>query len=714
MQARDLKVGLMSALWSCSSKVRRPGGRRGRLAVLATLATVALAAPAMPNAPASGAGRHVRAAASDGRQQAFQAAAAGFHVPVQVLLAVSYNETQWEAYGGRPSYAAGYGPMNLTDLTQADLTRDGFTSPLRTPDLLNSPAMHTAAPAAALAGVDRATAETDDTQNIRAGAALLASYEKQYNHRVLPADPSGWYVAVARYSQAAQPDVAQVFADEVYATIRSGAQRTTQDGQAIVLPPDPRIIPDRAAAVRLQLAPIIVPPPDSVHDPAQLSDPECPADLRCTYSPDGYWQYGSHKNDYGDHDIADRPKDLPIRYITLHDNELTGDTTLWLFHDPTYLASAHYEVFSDGQVVQMMPVGDIAWDTGNESFYQHSIGIEQEGFAIDGHTWYTGAMYQATAKLVKYLAKRFGIPLDRAHILGHDNIPGGSEQTIALQHWDPGPYWDWARFMDLVGARIRQTAPRTSDVVTIAPVFQANRQVVTGCQPIQGLTPYPGPYHGPEWPDLVHQDCPADFYAPFPSQPTSFVWLRTAPNPAAPLLSDPYLHPGGSAGSIRANDWGDQAATGEQFVVAGRKADWTAIWFAGRKAWFYNPPGIHRAAIPTSAPMVITPKAGKTSIPVFMTSYPEPSAYPSVSLQHKDPQPPVQAPAGKYSIPAGQAYVAAGPAFNTDWYNAYNVDGSAFMDRTDFAGATTVYLITYNHRMAFVGASDVDVTTSGA
>jgi hypothetical protein len=157
-----------------------------------------------------------------------------------------------------------------------------------------------------------------------------------------PADPSGWYVAVARYSQAAQSDVAQVFAGEVYATIRSGAQRTTQDGQAIVLPPDPRIIPDRAAA-RLQLAPIIVPPPDFVHDPARLSAPECPADLPCTDSPNGYWQYGSHKNDYGDHDIADRPKNLPIRYITLHDNELTGDTTLWLFHDPTYLASAHYE-----------------------------------------------------------------------------------------------------------------------------------------------------------------------------------------------------------------------------------------------------------------------------------------------------------------------------------------------------------------------------------
>ena len=94
----------------------------------------------------------------------------------------------------------------------------------------------------------------------------------------------------------------------------------------------------------------------------------------------------------------------------------------------------------------------------------------------------------------------------------------------------------------------------------------------------------------------MHQDCPADFYAPVPSQTTSFVWLRTALDPAAPLPSDPYLHPGGPTATIRANDWGDQAATGEQFVVAGRRGDWTAIWFAGRKAWFYNPPGIHRAA----------------------------------------------------------------------------------------------------------------------
>jgi hypothetical protein len=34
------------------------------------------------------------------------------------------------------------------------------------------------------------------------------------------------------------------------------------------------------------------------------------------------------------------------------------------------------------------------------------------------------------------------------------------------------------------------------------------------------------------------------------------------------------------------------------------------------------------------------------------------------------------------------------------------------MDQTDFQGATHYYLITYNHRMAFVNAADVDVVPS--
>ncbi|MGH3737345.1 MAG: N-acetylmuramoyl-L-alanine amidase, partial [Micromonosporaceae bacterium] len=59
---------------------------------------------------------------SDGteRQQAFADAAADYGVPTEVLLAVSYLQSRWDANLGQPSRAAGYGPMHLTDIASVD------------------------------------------------------------------------------------------------------------------------------------------------------------------------------------------------------------------------------------------------------------------------------------------------------------------------------------------------------------------------------------------------------------------------------------------------------------------------------------------------------------------------------------------------------------------------------------------------------------------
>ena len=288
----------------------RPPRRRALIPVLASALVAATAAfgPTAHSASATAPTGPSTPADPTTRQAAFAAASAEFRVPLPILMAVSYNETLWEAHGGKPSFSAGYGPMNLTNLTQDDLNRAGFGSQFRAPDLLNAPALHTAAKAAALAGVDLATAETDDVQNIRAGAALLASYEKQYNHGVLPpaADLPGWTVAVARYSEASETKVAQVFADDVYATIRAGRSITTQDGQTLSLPPQPWAYDQGNGAKRLGLV-SVVPPADPVHDPAQLTKPECPADISCSYSPDGFYQLDANdKSNYGDHDPASR------------------------------------------------------------------------------------------------------------------------------------------------------------------------------------------------------------------------------------------------------------------------------------------------------------------------------------------------------------------------------------------------------------------------
>src|SRR6202008_2375782 len=136
-----------------------------------------------------------------------------------------------------------------------------------------------------------------------------------------------------------------------------------------------------------------------------------------------------------------------------------------------------------------------------------------------------------------------------------------------------------------------------------------------------------------------------------PAQPANFVELRTAPSPDAPLLSEPALHPDGSAGTTNIDAWGDTAVAGQSFVVAGRDGDWTAIWYGGRAAWFENPGATVAATV--HGRLTITPR-GDSPVAVYGRAYPEAAAYP--------PEIPTQTVAPlDATIQPGQAYVAGGP-----------------------------------------------------
>ncbi|MGH2442977.1 MAG: N-acetylmuramoyl-L-alanine amidase, partial [Chloroflexota bacterium] len=170
-----------------------------------------------------------------GRLQAtFHRAAAEFRVPEAILLAVSYNETLWEDHDGRPSTSGGYGPMHLTHvdtLTAANPKGDGMARSVR-----RDAALHTLDAAARLLHVPVRRLEREPAENIRGGAALLAAYAHRLLHR-LPATLSGWYAPVAAYSASSDFTIARQFASAVFATIRSGAQRVTSDGQLVRLTP---------------------------------------------------------------------------------------------------------------------------------------------------------------------------------------------------------------------------------------------------------------------------------------------------------------------------------------------------------------------------------------------------------------------------------------------------------------------------------------------
>lgn len=580
------------------------------------------------------------------RQQDFKAAAKEFGVPENILLGVSYLESRWDFNAGTPSTSAGYGPMHLTDLREAGVAtshhdegtedpRGDEARPARHPQAgppAPPPTLQTIDEAAQLLNTDASTLRTNPTQNIRGGAALLAKYHT-----------SDWYDAVERYS-GSTGEAAQTFADEVFATIKTGVTRTTDDGQQITLAASPDLTTPQ-------------------HETTQ-ANVECPKTVACESVPAPYQELPD--NDYGNHDLANRPESQKIDHIVIHDTEGYWDNVLDLAQDPTYV-SWHYTIRSnDGLIAQHVPTKDVAWHAGNWYVNAKSIGIEHEGFAAKG-TWYTEAMYRSSAKLVGYLARKYGIPLDRAHIIGHDNVPGTIPSTIKGMHWDPGPYWDWSHYFDLLGAPLGGFGLPGSSLVTIDPDFATNQPAFTGC------------------------DSPGTPCAPRGSEA---VVLHSEPSETSPLLKDVGLHTDGSPSTMDVSDVGSRVATGQQYAVAEVRGDWTAVWYLGQKGWFHNPKNA-RVAKPAIG-WVVTPKPGLATVPVFGRAYPEPEAYPAnVPVQAITPLP--------YTLSAGQKYSSAGTV-GSEYYYAVTFDAA---DHVVVKGKLKYVQIQFGHRIAFVKADDV-------
>jgi N-acetylmuramoyl-L-alanine amidase len=637
--------------------------RHQGLVLLAAAALIpALALPtgsAMGSAPPASSGPSDTSLASS-----FTAASQRYGVPEQVLLAVSYAYSRWDDHGASPSTSGGYGPMQLTDvdITGANERADGVTVPAP-----SSPAMHTLDTAAALTGLDASALKQDPAANIAGGAALLAA-KQQAMGLPLGAEisPAQWYGAVAAYSGASDAKTAEIFADDVYAVLSEGATRTTNAGQRMVLPAT-TAAPDRSQLARTGL-----------RAAAASGETECPSDLACEWLPAPYEWYGQpNPGAYGNHDLANRPNDMKINYIVIHDTEGSWQTTLNLVQDPTYVSWQYTMRASDGATWQHVKPNDVAWQAGNWYVNMHSIGIEHEGFAAQGSTWYTEALYRNSARLVKYLTDKYDIPIDRAHIIGHDKVPGTVPSTVAGMHWDPGPYWDWEHYFDLLGKPFKgsQGNIKTGDIVTLIPGFDDNIQVVTGC----------------------------DTSGSCPPQGTNFVYLRQAPSDTAPLVKDIGLHPNGSDSTTHVSDIGARFDAGMKLVVADQSAGWLAVWYLGQKGWFRNPAG-SPDAFKTDG-WVVKPKPGLASVPVYGRAYPEQAAYPP-----EIPYAPNAVTPMRYSIAAGQAYPLADASIQTDFYNAKTFNGLPPYDHVQVVGTDKYYEIFFGHRMHFVRAADVDLT----
>jgi N-acetyl-anhydromuramyl-L-alanine amidase AmpD len=415
--------------------------------------------------------------------------------------------------------------------------------------------------------------------------------------------------------------------------------------------------------------------------------PECPPVLmsRCSFDPALYQNHDpADFTNYGNYDLANRPADgTKIKGVTIHDVEGTCEEAVEHYKDPNSFVSATYTICSDGRVIQSVPLKDIAWTAGNWWYNMHFVQIEHAGHASNP-TGYTNAMYASSILLVRWLSQKFGFPLDKAHVHGHDNVPATRTSGIATQHVDPGPFWAWQNYLAALrlGPPVDISGnPFTSSMVVIAPLWPRSKQVVTGCN-ISNDVPPCVPAGGP--------------YA------TNFVYLRVAADHNAALITDPVTGPG----STEIENRSARAFYGSKWKVDERKIEkqgiWYKIWFGGQAAWFFSP-----YTAPTAFPasgQCVTPK-GSAPVAVYGRPLPELSEWPANFTPPPGSQP---APTPlAYTIQPGQCYSVIEDMVMPDHYFTWSFGNE--LPRVLVEGGTPYAWIDFNGRQAFVERTKVNV-----
>lgn len=172
-------------------------------------------------------------------------------------------------------------------------------------------------------------------------------------------------------------------------------------------------------------------------------------------------QVGIQSTDYGPALWVSSPyhsaRSAAISAVTLHTMQGYYAGSISWFQNNPYSVSAHYLIrSSDGQITQMVSDSRAAHHVGSHNGY--TIGIEHEGFIAES-SWYTTAMYNASAALTRHLCSTYAIDCRTAYngdahsglvllstavkIKGHQHF---SSQT----HTDPGIHFDWRRYYALL------------------------------------------------------------------------------------------------------------------------------------------------------------------------------------------------------------------------------------------------------------------------
>lgn len=327
----------------------------------------------------------------------FGAAAEEYGVPKDLLLAMGYENTLWEMP-----------PPSASPYEEGDLHGRGTYGIMQ---LEQNPSRDTLARAADLTGLSEDEIKNERAANVRAGTALLADI--QGNDK--PQDINGWQEAVAGYADT------DLYAQGVYEALKSGASATISTGESLEL--------------------------------AQHPEAEVPQ-LRTALAAADYGRARWHPAARGNYTNSDRNR-RDIDTIVVHVVQGSYSSAVNWFANPDAGVSAHYTVSKRGNIAQSVRDEDIAYHAGHWRTNKRSIGIEHEGY-VSERSSFTDDMYRASARLSAYAVKRYNIPIDRQHVIGHNQVPGcPGPGGGASCHTDPGKYWNWDRYLRLIRGYVR-------------------------------------------------------------------------------------------------------------------------------------------------------------------------------------------------------------------------------------------------------------------
>ncbi len=345
-------------------------------------------------------GGRVLAQSGSSLDEEFRSASDEYGVPQELLLAMGYTNTYWEmppptATAFEPGNVHGHGTYGVMALYQ-------------------NPSRDTLGRAASLTQSSEEELKNDRAANVRGGAAVLADMAGSPK----PDNLDGWREAVAEYGGV------DFYAVEVFQTLKDGAQATISTGESLRLVPREVEVPALATS----------------RSTSRAANTDYP---RAEWYPAAR---GNYKNSE-----REREGSPNINMIVVHTVEGPVSSGISTFQNPNSGVSAHYIVGDLGRVVQCVRHEDVGWHAGHLPTNRHCIGIEHGGKSAERATW-TREKMRASARLAAYCSKQHSIPLDRKHIIGHNEVPGCPNPGgggISC-HTDPGPHFRWGEYMDLI------------------------------------------------------------------------------------------------------------------------------------------------------------------------------------------------------------------------------------------------------------------------